>query len=168
MSGDFRCACGAWNGMCQCKPGYLDPGGYKPPGLLEATVTLPQAILIHAETMDASARQELANRLLSMNKAQSIRPGLRERLGLWLRERRRANKMSQLKLSELLGYSRPALASYEAGRQSCTMECFVAMCDAFGENPVDAFWRVWDADSGEFERRLSGPNPESSTTGVIE
>lgn len=117
-------------------------GEWKPSGLLEATVSLDEAILMHAETLSVGARQNLARKLLRLNRRSMKKPGLRERLGVWIKENRKLRGLSQAVAAESLGVVRPSLANYERGGQSCTMEMFIAMCDLFDLEPVDQFWKV--------------------------
>ncbi len=101
--------------------------------------------ILSAQQMSPAERAELARELLRLNRPKA--EGTRRALGRWLKRERKRLGMSQEGLAQRVGLGRPALANYEAGKQSCSMDMFLQLCAELETDPAEALEEVlhWPA-----------------------
>lgn len=62
---------------------------------------------------------------------------INQRIGAELKNQRKMKKITQEQLSEKTGIGRTAIAKYETGTITISMEAFVTICNAIGINYAD-------------------------------
>lgn len=120
------------------------------PGLLESTMSVSDAVVLRAESMSSTERHDLIRSLRSVDAklAKRIRQQVRPRFAAWLKKARYAADLTQAEVAQHIGLTRVAFTNYEAGKQGCSIEMFLALCNCLSAEPVVALQEILSKEGG--------------------